>query len=144
MFCVYLAVCCPGFMTSIVAQPFLSQSFHQKDPHIDFLPQTVDPWYVDESPAARRRTGRGKRLGYKERVPFIAFFPLTPDGMAVEVWEARDDHRCGRPGVLVHIPYGCMMMARGDVVHAGGFSNSSRGNPRCPLYSEYHIRRCCE
>ena len=105
-----------------------------QDPHIDFKHETVDPWFVDESPTTRR--GRGRRLGYKERVPFIAFFPLTPDGMAVEVWEARDDHRLGRPGVLVHIPYGCMMMARGDLVHAGGFSNSSRGNPRCHLYSE--------
>lgn len=105
-----------------------------QDPHIDFRHETVDPWFVDESPTTRR--GRGRRLGYKERVPFIAFFPLTPDGMAVEVWEARDDHRFGRPGVLVHIPYGCMMMARGDLVHAGGFSNSSRGNPRCHLYSE--------
>lgn len=105
-----------------------------QDPHIDFKWETVDPWYIDDSPA--RKSKRGRKLDYKERTPFIAFFPLTPDGMAVEVWQARDDHRTGRDGVLVHIPFGCMMIARGDVVHAGGFSSSSHGNPRSHLYSK--------
>eukprot|EP00977_Amphora_coffeiformis_P020597 scaffold8374_cov175-Amphora_coffeaeformis.AAC.36 len=105
-----------------------------QDPHIDFKWESVDPWYVDESEAPRRKTKRGRKLDYKERVPFIAFFPLTSDGMAVEVWQAREDHGKGRDGVLVHIPFGTMMIARGDVVHAGGFSNSENGNPRCHLY----------
>ena len=108
-----------------------------QDPHIDFKFETVDPWYVDDSCSTRPRSKRGRKLEYKERVPFIAFFPLTPDGMAVEVWEARENHREGRDGVLVHIPFGSMMIARGDVVHAGGFRNSSSGNPRCHLYGKF-------
>jgi hypothetical protein len=104
-----------------------------QDPHIDFKWEAVDQWLVNESPT-RRRTKRGRKLDYKERVPFIAFFPLTPDGMAVEFWQARYDHEKGRSGVLVHIPFGCLMIARGDVVHAGGFSNSQSGNSRCHLY----------
>ena len=107
-----------------------------QDPHIDFKWESVDPWYVDESPAQRRSTKRGRKLDYKERVPFIAFFPLSSDGMAVEIWQAREDHGKGRDGVLVHIPFGTTMIARGDVVHAGGFSNSEYGNPRCHLYSK--------
>lgn len=111
-----------------------------QDPHIDFKFPAVDPWYVDESPSTRRAK-RGRRHDYTERVPFIAFFPLTEAGMAVEVWPARADHRTGRDGVLVHIPFGSMMIARGDVVHAGGFSSFPNGNPRCHLYSKYAAPR---
>ena len=112
------------------------------------------------SPSARRRT-RATILPYPYRVPLVAFFPLTASGMHIEVWkdyettptnsahtsENDDDDSSStsasslqqstppHPGTLVHIPYGCAFLCRGDVVHAGGFSgHAPTGDPRCHLY----------
>ena len=58
---------------------------------------------------------------YKESVPFVALFPLSKEGMTVEVWNARTKHdapRCNddKTGVLVNISYGQILLLRGDVV----------------------------
>jgi len=104
----------------------------KQEPHIDFKWNVVEPSKAD-SPSTKR--SRKKRYGYEMRVPFIAFFPLIKEGMQVEVWKARQNHASsGDPGVLVDIPFGKMMLVRGDTVHAGGFKSSASGNPRGHLY----------
>ena len=58
--------------------------------------------------------------------------------MNIEIWKARSDHRQmndGDRGIVVHIPMGVFLLARGDVVHAGGWWNDTMlGNPRARLY----------
>jgi hypothetical protein len=89
---------------------------------------------------------RSKRVGlrlkrnslpYKERVPFVAFFPLTTAGLKIELWKSRKhDHLPSTdPGIVIDIPPGVMLLARGDVVHAGGYMNDqTSGDPRGHLY----------
>jgi hypothetical protein len=100
-------------------------------PHIDYQWDAIEPTYFTKTP----RSFRGR---YKEWVPFIALFPLTFDGMTVEVWHARKDH-CHPPaqnqtGAIVTIPFGSILLLRADVVHAGGFQTSYTGNPRAHFY----------
>jgi hypothetical protein len=100
-------------------------------PHIDYR-------WKDLEPKPDRRS-RGLCGNYNEWVPFIALFPVTEDGMTVEVWNARvqhhvpesDEHKRGR---LVEVPYGKILILRADVVHAGGFATAASGNPRCHFY----------
>jgi hypothetical protein len=133
-----------------------------QDPHIDFQWETVQQpnssgKYVNPtSPEAttattnttttnhnhnnpqrhpQRRSRRALALvPYQERVPFVAFFPLTKSGMVVEVWKARKNHleynndSDEDAGVLVRIPMGVLLMLRGDVVHAGGFMSNNINN----------------
>ena len=67
-------------------------------------------------------------------VPFIAFAPLSSEGSEIYVWKHRRDHRfsSGLDKMRVFIPYGAMLILRGDTVHAGGLltKNSALGNPR--------------
>ena len=101
-------------------------------PHIDFQWQNI-------SPKDFHKTPRSYKGNYKEWVPFIALFPLTQDGMKVEVWNARSEHdvpECeeDKTGVVVNIPFGEILLLRADVVHAGGFAPSPSGNPRGHFY----------
>jgi len=101
-------------------------------PHIDFKWEKISP------PDFKKRP-RSFKDNYKEWVPFIALFPLTNDGMTVEVWNARTRHdvpQCeeDRKGYLIHIPYGKILLLRADVVHAGAFATSASGNPRGHFY----------
>jgi hypothetical protein len=61
--------------------------------------------------------------------------------MTIEVWNARTIHEVAEceeeeTGVMVHIPYGKLLLLRCDLVHAGGFTTESSllGNPRCHFY----------
>jgi hypothetical protein len=79
---------------------------------------------------------------------YIGFFPASETGMFIEVWPGRPgkhmykDKRTGiderMPGTVVYIPYGVMLLVRGDTVHAGGMHcdtyNNPYGNPRLHLY----------
>jgi hypothetical protein len=78
---------------------------------------------------------------YNEWLPFIAVCPLTEEGMTIEVWNALTIHEVAEceeeeTGVMVHIPYGKLLLLRCDLVHAGGFRTESSllGNPRCHFY----------
>jgi hypothetical protein len=101
-------------------------------PHIDFKWEQI-------SPANFKKRPRSFKDNYKEWVPFIALFPLTNDGMTVEVWNARTRHdvlQCeeDQTGHLIHIPYGKILLLRSDVVHAGALATSASGNPRGHFY----------
>lgn len=101
-------------------------------PHIDFH-------WEDISPGNFKKRPRAYKDNYKEWVPFIALFPLTQDGMTIEVWNSRSKHslpECneGLYGVLVNIAFGEILVLRADVVHAGGFATAASGNPRGHFY----------
>jgi hypothetical protein len=106
-----------------------------QEPHIDYKWPDVEP-----SEFHQNKPPRGFVVGnYKEWVPFIALFPVTTDGMTVEIWNARSRHNHpesehDKKGCLVHIPYGKILLLRADVVHAGGFKTAASGNPRCHFY----------
>ena len=99
-----------------------------QDPHVDFR------WSSLSQEGCGARGDRS--LAWKEKVPFSCFFPLTRSGMKLEIWKHRSDHRQGRDekGVLIDIPFGVMLLMRGDTVHAGGFANGSHGDPRGHAY----------
>jgi hypothetical protein len=104
-----------------------------QDPHIDYQWPDVEPSDFDPNKPPRRFIAGN----YKKWVPFIALFPVTADGMTVEVWNARSEHShptLDKKGCLVHIPYGKILLLRADVVHAGGFITAASGNPRCHFY----------
>lgn len=101
-------------------------------PHIDYHWKDISPRYFKKRP-------RSYNGNYEEWVPFIALFPLTQDGMTVEVWNARSNHdmpACNEDaeGVIVNIAFGEMLVLRADVVHAGGFATAVSGNPRGHFY----------
>jgi hypothetical protein len=101
-------------------------------PHIDYQWQNISPPDFTKRP-------RSYKGNYKEWVPFVALFPLTTDGMTVEVWNARLRHNIPKcpmeeTGVLVDIPFGKILLLRADVVHAGGFATAASGNPRGHFY----------
>ena len=104
-------------------------------PHIDHQwPNVVPP---ENFP--NQRPPRSFRGNYREWAPFVALFPLTEDGMTVEVWHARDRHDVPqrpdhRTGQIVRLSLGHILLLRGDVVHAGGFCTSDSGNPRGHFY----------
>ena len=100
--------------------------------HIDFHWSSISPQHFKKTP-------RSFKGNYKEWVPFVALFPLTTDGMMVEVWNARSKHnvpdcREDDTGVVVRIPFGTILLLRADVVHAGGFTTAPSGNPRGHFY----------
>ena len=105
----------------------------------EIQPPHIDYQWKDISPQDFKKRPRSYTGNYKDWVPFIALFPLTQDGMTVEVWNARAKHdlpECneGLKGVLVNIHFGEMLLLRADVVHAGGFATAASGNPRGHFY----------
>jgi hypothetical protein len=97
-----------------------------QDPHIDFKWTSVD----EELMSVVRHC---KNKKYNHVVPLIALFPLTKEGMIIEIWP--DEPVTGdKVGQLVQIQYGTILILRGDVVHAGGFCSGPQGNPRAHMY----------
>ena len=83
---------------------------------------------------------------------WVGFMPLTAAGMFIEIWPGRphsnqreykrmkqdsiEDNRM--EGSMVFIPYGVLMLVRGDTVHAGAMHCDTHknpyGNPRLHFY----------
>ena len=83
-------------------------------PHVDFQWDILDMW--------------------KEKL-FIGFFPLTKEGMFLQVW---NDNTCStneeRNGRIVFIPYGRFLIVPSDTIHGGGFKVGNGGNLRFHMY----------
>ncbi|KAL7564762.1 hypothetical protein ACA910_010169 [Epithemia clementina (nom. ined.)] len=110
--------------------------------------------HTSQIQSSRRASQRHRKNPYMERVPFVAFIPLVEEGMQIEIWkdnnfqtdEKQNDNdetptgttttttNTATTGVVVDIPFGTMLLARGDVIHAGGFMTAPNGNPRAHLY----------
>jgi hypothetical protein len=80
-----------------------------QQPHMDYC------WETILLPSRREsRQNRCKFLKGSCQIPFTGHLPLTSDGSYIYLWSG--------PGVGIpyHIPYGKMLIIRGDVVHCGG------------------------
>jgi len=68
---------------------------------------------------------------------FIAFFPLTNEGMFLQLWK---DKKCEETtnGKIIFIPYGKMLVVPSDTIHGGGFKSGENGNLRFHLYIASH------
>lgn len=67
---------------------------------------------------------------------FLAFFPLTKEGMFLQVWPRNDEANLVM-GELVFIPYGLMLVLPASTIHGGGFrttESGEQGNLRFHLY----------
>jgi len=68
----------------------------------------------------------------------IGFFPLTKDGMFLQMWQRNDDVNVTVEGELIYIPFGRLLILSSKTIHGGGFRttrNLSRpGNLRAHLY----------
>ena len=84
-----------------------------QNPHLDYSPTVLG-----------RKTSPGKS-------PWIALIPLTTDGSYLFVWHAPHKEE-----TLLHIPYGCMLLLRGDTVHAGGLPSTTNAGP---AYTRIHF-----
>jgi hypothetical protein len=69
---------------------------------------------------------------------FLAFFPLTEEGVYLQVWqEPSEEDSIGGDlieGTVVFIPYGKMLMLPSETIHGGGFKRGVSGNLRFHLY----------
>ena len=86
-------------------------------PHVDF------PWeFLDE---------QGDSLE-------IGVFPLTTEGMFLQVWARNDDPSASIEGEIIYIPYGKLLTLPSSTIHGGGFRSTHdclhHGNLRCHLY----------
>lgn len=69
----------------------------------------------------------------------IGFFPLTKDGMFLQVWPRNDDPNVERiEGEVIYIPHGKLLTLPSGTIHGGGFRSTmnhlEHGNLRTHLY----------
>jgi hypothetical protein len=72
----------------------------------------------------------------------IGFFPLTKDGMFLQVWPTSMSDDCTEvvEGQVIYLPYGKILVVPASTIHGGGFRTSSMteaglyGNLRFHLY----------
>jgi hypothetical protein len=72
----------------------------------------------------------------------LGFFPLTRDGMFLQVWPTSANQECKKvvEGQMIYIPFGKILVLPASTIHGGGFRTSSMeeaglyGNLRFHLY----------
>ncbi len=71
----------------------------------------------------------------------IGFFPLTEEGMFLQVWSRNDDlEQRNIQGEIICIPFGKMLTLPATTIHGGGFRTTAlqdHGNLRFHLYVAY-------
>lgn len=113
--------------TTIKANEYLGSFLTTKSslpqpPHVDY------PWDVLEEHSQSLRIG---------------FFPLTPDGMFLQVWPTVDKAKAVE-GQIIFIPHGKLLTVPASTIHGGGFrttchqASTTRGNLRFHLYIATH------
>jgi len=71
---------------------------------------------------------------------YIGFFPLTKEGMFLQVWPSREkEEEPTVSGQIVYVPFGSLLVLPATTIHGGGFRTTSRlstiaGNLRFHLY----------
>jgi hypothetical protein len=68
--------------------------------------------------------------GLAREVSALSFLPLTEAGMYLQVWNETESLM----GMVLYVPFGTMLVLRGDVIHGGGFMSDNNGNPRLHMY----------
>uniref|UniRef100_A0A7S4T7Z9 Uncharacterized protein n=1 Tax=Ditylum brightwellii TaxID=49249 RepID=A0A7S4T7Z9_9STRA len=68
----------------------------------------------------------------------LGFFPLTEEGMFLQVWPTQPPHGASLEksihGQIIYIPYGKLLVLPATTIHGGGFRTSANGNLRFHLY----------
>jgi hypothetical protein len=68
----------------------------------------------------------------------IGFFPLTSEGMFLQIWPRNDDAEVTVQGEIIYIPYGKLLTVSPGTIHGGGFRTTldcfKHGNLRSHLY----------
>ena len=72
---------------------------------------------------------------YGQRL-YLAFFPLTEEGMFLQLWQDPKIIDKRVEGTVVFIPHGKMLIVSSDTIHGGGFQRGVGGNLRFHLYIE--------
>jgi hypothetical protein len=80
----------------------------QQPAHMDYSNERI--FFSSET----SRTGNNRKLREHEAIPWTGHMPITENGRYLFLWNG--------PGKVIPflIPYGKMLLIRGDVVHAGG------------------------
>lgn len=74
---------------------------------------TPQPPHVDFTWERLKQHGHNLRIG---------FFPLTQDGMFLQVWKRNDNFQCKDiQGEIIFIPFGTLLTLPSDTIHGGGF-----------------------
>eukprot|EP00980_Cylindrotheca_fusiformis_P030732 scaffold25323_cov113-Cylindrotheca_fusiformis.AAC.1 len=81
-----------SFLTTETSMP--------QPPHVDYTWQILDQYSRDDL-----------KLG---------FFPLTSEGMFLQVWQ-RNDTMEEIPGEIIFVPYGKLLVLPADTIHGGGY-----------------------
>jgi hypothetical protein len=82
---------------------------------------------------------------YNRRIPWLIFVAATPSGMYLVVWHDTENIKTGIPlenkGRVYYIPYGKILILRGDTLHAGGFTSNldELNTPEGDEYSQPRI-----
>lgn len=71
----------------------------------------------------------------------IGFFPLTQDGMFLQLWPRVDDISRSVIGEVIFIPYGKLLTVPSGTIHGGGFRTSSEYTPHGNLRSHIYISK---
>eukprot|EP00565_Helicotheca_tamesis_P000488 CAMPEP_0185724754 /NCGR_PEP_ID=MMETSP1171-20130828/1148_1 /TAXON_ID=374046 /ORGANISM="Helicotheca tamensis, Strain CCMP826" /LENGTH=295 /DNA_ID=CAMNT_0028392681 /DNA_START=156 /DNA_END=1040 /DNA_ORIENTATION=- len=64
----------------------------------------------------------------------VGFFPLTEEGMFLQVWPTRPKEEKIIEGQIVFVPYGKLLVLPATTIHGGGFRTNTNGNLRFHLY----------
>lgn len=145
-----------GKLVTILKEELVSSDYMTREQHLEFYPSflhsighKVQAPHIDYkwesvrtgAPKTGSRTrGFNPMTNFNHQVPLIVLFPISTDGMVVEVWPDQDGND-PVVGKVVFLQLGQILVLRGDVVHAGGFSLGESTCPRVHLYLYRHPGR---
>jgi hypothetical protein len=111
----------------------ITKKYQPQIPHFDFKKQKL----IDE------RENLSTDLDeYNKKLPWVAFLPVSETGMYLDVWQHEEniDKYISKNGFRMYIPYGKMLVMRGDTLHGGNIDylfddkNVGNGCPRMHFY----------
>jgi hypothetical protein len=122
-------------------------------PHLDFPREHFDMRRISvlkslESESEKKDECSNEFVkAYNRVVPWLAFFPVTPEGMYLDVWKAEKTWEAykNKMGYRVFIPFKKVLIMRSDVLHAGNISSTfvprqvGGGSPRYHFYIFKHL-----
>jgi hypothetical protein len=106
----------PDKLLSLVYTKLRSLTSLPQPPHLDYLSTLLATLL------------KGQEL-------YLAVFPLSAEGMMLQVWEYPSDLVNGKSeGQLLFLPMNTILVLPGKTVHGGGFMTNAAGNLRGHLY----------
>jgi hypothetical protein len=111
----------------------ITRRYQPQIPHFDFKKEKLIEARKDLSTDSKE---------YNKKLPWVAFLPVSETGMYLDVWQHEENiaDYISKNGFRIFIPYGKMLVMRGDTLHGGNidhlFDDKSVGNgcPRMHFY----------